>query len=161
MKKIGLIVAIEINSVLIRYGKPVAEKEAAGCRIFEYNTGRYSLIVAHCGAGEIAAATATQYLITAYGVDLILNFGVVGGLTADMAKTKVCIIEKVVHYDFDTSAVDEGVVPGRYIQYPDVYIPMSEETVKQALGVYPDLKPVTCASGDKFVADPKIKAELH
>ena len=38
---------------------------------------------------------------------------------------------------------------------------MSEETVKQALGVYPDLKPVTCASGDKFVADPKIKAELH
>ena len=161
MKKIGLIVAIEINSVLRRYGKPVAEKEAAGCRIFEYNTGRYSLIVAHCGAGEIAAAAATQYLITAYGVDLILNFGVVGGLTADMAKTKVCIIEKVVHYDFDTSAVDEGVVPGRYIQYPDVYIPMSEETVKQALGVYTDLKPVTCASGDKFVADPKIKAELH
>lgn len=161
MKKIGLIVAIEIDSVLKKYGKPIAEKDAAGCRIFEYNTDKYLLVVAHCGAGEIAAATATQYLITAYGVELILNFGVVGGLTDDMSKTRICIVKKVVHYDFDTSAVDEGVVPGRYIQYPDAFIPMSEWTAEKALCVYPDLRPVVCASGDKFLADPVVKAKLH
>ena len=38
MKKIGMIVAIEIDAVLNRYGKPIAEKDAAGCRILEYRT---------------------------------------------------------------------------------------------------------------------------
>lgn len=161
MKRIGMIVAIEIDSVLKRYGRPVSEKEAAGCRIFEYVTERYLLVVAHCGVGEIAAATATQYLITAYGVDLILNFGIVGGLTDDMCRTKACVVEKVVHYDFDTSAIDDGAVPGRYMQYPDVFIPMDLRIFEKALGAYPALKPVVCASGDKFLADPDVKAALH
>ena len=160
MKKIGMIVAIEIDAVLNRYGKPIAEKDAAGCRILEYRTEKYSLVVAHCGVGEIAAASATQYLITGYGVDLILNFGVVGGLTAAMSKTKTCIVRKVVHYDFDTSAID-GIEVGRYLQYPDAYLPSTEELVEKALSIYPDLVPVICASADKFVADPAKKEELH
>ena len=62
MKKIGMIVAIEIDTVLNRYGKPITEKDAAGCRILEYRTEKYSLVVAHCAVGEIAALSGGIHL---------------------------------------------------------------------------------------------------
>ena len=160
MKTIGMIVAVEINAVLNRYGSQLTEKNIAGYRVLEYKTDKYNLVIANCGAGEIAAAGCTQFLISEYKVDMILNFGVVGGLTAEMSKTKTCIVEKVVHYDFDTSAVDNWEV-GRYAGYPDVYLPASKELVEKAIKINPDLMPVICASADKFVADPEAKSNLN
>ena len=48
----------------------------------------------------------TQFLISKFDVDLIVNFGVVGGLTPEMELAKTCIVESVIHYDFDTSEAD-------------------------------------------------------
>lgn len=156
-----MIVAVEIQSVLERFGAQLVEqKNSAGYLVFEYSTKQYQLIVVNCGAGEIAAASGTQFLISEYHVDLVINFGVVGGLTEEMSKMKVCIVEKVVHYDFDTSKVDHVEV-GRYLNYPDIYIPTSQRLLKKATELYPKLFPVICASGDKFIADPEKKAELH
>ncbi|MBR4878369.1 MAG: 5'-methylthioadenosine/S-adenosylhomocysteine nucleosidase [Clostridia bacterium] len=161
MKKIGMIVAVEIQSVLDKYGAQLAEKkDVAGYQVLEYQTADYQLIIANCGAGEISAASGTQFLISEYKVDVVVNFGVVGGLTEEMSKTKLCIVDKVVHYDFDTSAVD-NVEVGRYLNYPDVYIPATPELKEIAIKAHPELLPVICASGDKFVADPEAKAALN
>ncbi|MBQ6895639.1 MAG: 5'-methylthioadenosine/S-adenosylhomocysteine nucleosidase [Oscillospiraceae bacterium] len=160
MKTIGMLVAVEIKAVLDRFGDSLCEKEVAGYRVLEYKTPNYNLIIAKCGAGEIAAAGGTQFLISEYKVDMIINFGVVGGLTPEMAKTKTCVVEKVVHYDFDTSAVD-NVEVGRYLEYPDVYIPATKALVDKALSLNPDLMPVICASADKFVAEPQQKINLN
>lgn len=160
MKRIGMIVAVEIKAVLDKYGAALEEKNVAGYRVLEYKTDKYELIILNCGAGEIAAAAGTQYLISEYKVDMIANFGVVGGLTEDMSKTKTAIVEKVVHYDFDTSAIDNCEV-GRYMQYPDVFIPVDKQLFDKAREMYPDLKPVICASADKFVADPEAKRALN
>lgn len=160
MKKIGMIVAVEIKAVLNKYGSALEEKSVAGYRVLEYKTPDYELVILNCGAGEIAAAAGTQYLISEYKVDMIVNFGVVGGLTEDMSKTKTAIVEKVVHYDFDTSAIDHCEV-GRYVQYPDVYIPVDQALFQKAREMYPELKPVICASADKFVADPEAKRALN
>jgi len=160
MKKIGMIVAVEIKAVLDKYGAALQEKSVAGYRVLEYKTDKYELIILNCGAGEIAAASGTQYLISEYHIDMIVNFGVVGGLTEEMSKTKTCIVEKVVHYDFDTSAIDHVEV-GRYLQYPDVYIPVDKQLFDKARKMYPDLKPVICASADKFVAEPESKRALN
>ena len=160
MKRIGMIVAVEIKAVLDKYGAALEEKNVAGYRVLEYKTDKYELIILNCGAGEIAAAAGTQYLISEYKVDMIANFGVVGGLTEDMSKTKTAIVEKVVHYDFDTSAIDNCEV-GRYMQYPDVFIPVDKQLFDKAREMYPDLKPVICASADKFVADPDAKRALN
>lgn len=159
MKKIGMIVAVEINSVLNKFAQSLSETEISGYKIYEYKTENYELIIVNCGAGQIAAASATQFLISEYKVDLIVNFGVVGGLTNEMSKTKICIVEKIVHYDFDTSAVD-NVEVGRYLQYPDIYIPATKQLVEKAIKINNSLIPVTCASGDKFIADPAKKIEL-
>lgn len=161
MKKIGMIVAVEIQSVLDKFSAKLNEqKSKAGYLVLEYSTEQYQLIIVSCGAGEIAAASGTQFLISEYHVDMVINFGIVGGLTEEMSKTKVCIVEKVVHYDFDTSTVD-NVEVGRYLNYPDIYIPTSPQVLKKAIELNPKLLPVICASGDKFIADPEQKAELH
>ncbi|MBR5231616.1 MAG: 5'-methylthioadenosine/S-adenosylhomocysteine nucleosidase [Clostridia bacterium] len=160
MKKIGMIVAVEIKAVLDKYGDALQEKNVCGYRVLEYKTPQYELIILNCGAGEISAASGTQYLISEYRVDMIVNFGVVGGLTEEMGKTKTAVVEKVVHYDFDTSAVDNCEV-GRYLKYPDVYIPVDKALFDKAREMYPELKPVICASGDKFIADPEAKRDLN
>lgn len=161
LKKIGLIVAVEIQSVVERYGSKLIERrEKAGYQIFEYELEQNMLIVMNCGAGEIAAASGTQFLISEYQVDLVINFGVAGGLTEEMSKMKACVVEKVVHYDFDTSAADHAEV-GRYLQYPDIFIPTTEKLAEMARKIHPELIPVICASGDKFIADSRQKRKLH
>lgn len=160
MKTIGMLVAVEIKAVLKKYGSRLVERHAAGYTVLEYETEKYRMIILNSGAGEIAAASGTQFLISEYHVEMIVNFGVVGGLTEEMAKTSTCIVEKVVHYDFDTSAID-GVEVGRYLQYPDVYIPVDALLLERARALHPELTPVICASGDKFVAEPEKKRMLH
>lgn len=159
MKRIGMIVAVEMDAVLARYGTPEGETAENGFRVLSYRNESYELFVLNCGIGEIAAAAGTQFLICRYRVDMILNFGVVGGLTPEMSHTKTCLVGRVVHYDIDTSPIDP-CEPGRYMDYPDAYIPADPVLLQKALAIYPGLKTVTCASGDKFIADPKKKADL-
>lgn len=160
MKKVGMIVAVEIRTVLEQYGAPQGEKEYSGYRVLIYEAEDYIIYVLNCGAGEIAAAAGTQFLISQLQVDLIVNFGVAGGLTEEMARTKTCVVERVVHYDFDTTEADGGEV-GRYFSYPDIYIPTTPELVEKVLELQPTLRRGICASGDKFIGDPKKKMEMH
>ncbi|MGI5935274.1 MAG: 5'-methylthioadenosine/S-adenosylhomocysteine nucleosidase [Oscillospiraceae bacterium] len=160
MKNIGMIVAIEIDAVLNKFGKPVEELQFKGFTVFQYKLGEHNLFVVNSGVGQIAATMATQFLITSFNVDFIVNFGVVGGLTQEMTLTKTCIVESVVHYDFDTSDIFDCCV-GRYPDYPSVYIPTTKEIVDKALEIEPTLKKVICASGDKFISLKEKKEELH
>ena len=74
MKTIGMIVAVEIQSVLKRYGaKLVKRKETAGYQVLEYETDQYRMVIVNCGPGEIAAASGTQFLISEYHVDIVIN----------------------------------------------------------------------------------------
>ena len=160
MKKIGMLVAVEMDAVLRRYGTAKRVENRHGFEIHVYDMGQYELYVMRSGAGEIAAAAATQMLIDRYEVELVVNFGVVGGLTEEMGQTKTCLVERVVHYDFDTSAYD-NTLPGQYFQYPDIYLLPTPSLVARAAAVCPELKRVTCASGDKFVAGEEAKSALH
>ncbi|GLC31442.1 5'-methylthioadenosine/S-adenosylhomocysteine nucleosidase [Clostridium omnivorum] len=160
MKKIGMIVAVEIEAVLNKFGMPIQELKFAGHVVYQYKLAEQELFVIHSGAGEIAAAMATQFLISQFNIDLIVNFGVVGGLTHEMALARTCIVESVVHYDFDTSEADGSEV-GRYLDYPSVYIPTTKEILHKALEIEPTLRKVVCASGDKFIAQKEKKEELH
>ena len=160
MKKIGLLVAVEMDAVLERYGAPAEKTRCGGFELFRYDNEAYSILAVHAGAGEIAAAAAAELLIAVCGVDLVVNFGVVGGLTPEMALARTVVVERVVHYDFDTSEVD-WAEPGRYLDYPTPYLPATPELVERALAIAPELKKVTCASADKFVGRAEAKRALH
>ncbi|MEG1548213.1 MAG: 5'-methylthioadenosine/S-adenosylhomocysteine nucleosidase [Clostridia bacterium] len=160
MTNIGMIVAVEIQAVLNKYADCIEEIEISNYKVKKYSAEKYNLFILHCGAGEIAAAAGTQFLITQFSVDLIVNFGVVGGLTAEMSTAKTCIVESVVHYDFDTSSIDHCEV-ARYLSYPSIYIPTSATLLKLANEICPTLKNVICASGDKFISSQAKKQYLH
>ena len=160
MKNIGMVVAVEMDAVLSRYGAPSEKRRVAGFEVYTYTGADYTIYALNSGAGEIAAAAATQLLISVFHADMILNFGVVGGLTEEMAKARTCVVESVVHYDFDTSEAG-WAEPARYLDYPTAYIPASAALVERALSIEPRLKKVVCASADKFVGSPDRKRELH
>lgn len=159
-ERIGLLVAVEMDSVFARYGEPVKTEQRGSFKVFQFESDRYTLYVIHSGIGEIAAAAAAELLIDRYRVGTIVNFGVVGGLTEEMAEAKTCVVTRVVHYDFDLSGIDP-VVPAQYPGYPDIYLPANETLVRKALAVCPELRQVTCASADKFVGNQADKERLH
>ncbi|MBQ6830665.1 MAG: 5'-methylthioadenosine/S-adenosylhomocysteine nucleosidase [Clostridia bacterium] len=160
MKRIGMLVAVEIDSVLSRYGTPGETKQYPGFTVWTYENDGYTLFVLNSGAGQIAAAAGVQFLISEFKVELIVNFGVVGGLTPAMSQTSSCVVERVVHYEFDTSPLDHCEV-GRHLEYPDIYLPATPALVQKAVELCPELTPVTCASGDKFVDGEAAKTALH
>ena len=160
MKKIGMLVAVEMDAVLRRYGTAKRVEKRHGFEMHLYDMGEYELYVLRSGAGEIAAAAAAQMLLDRYEVEMIVNFGVVGGLTEEMAQTKTCVVEKVVHYDFDTTEYDH-CLPGQYMGYEDAYLRPDPALIHKAVALFPQLKRVTCASGDKFVAGEAAKSALH
>ena len=159
-KIIGMLVAVEIEAVLQRYGERLEDVSESGYSIKRLEADDYIMYILKRGAGEIAAAAGTQFLITRYSCGFILNFGVVGGLTEEMSLAKTCVIESVVHYDFDTSTID-SCEKARYLEYPSIYIPAPGELVDMAIKAEPGLKRVICASADKFVDEPDKKRALH
>ena len=161
MKTIGLLVAVEIGAVLARYGEPKETRCVDGFELLRYENEDYTLVAVNAGAGELAAAAATQLLISVCHADLIVNFGLVGALTPEMKVTHCCVVESVVHYDFDVSGWQPEIEPGRYAQYPTPRIPTTPALVERACAIEPTLRRVVCASADKFVDSEAAKAALH
>jgi len=158
--KIGVVVAVEIGAVLKKYGEASRIEAIRGYTVREYSGEKFDLLVVDSGAGEIAAATATQLLIDRYDVDLILNFGAVGALTEAMRTSELCVIKSVVHYDFDTT----GWLNLKTGQYPDKdseYLSTTAELVDRVCELDPSIVPVVCASADKFVDKAADKAHLR
>lgn len=161
MRNIGMIAAVELSAVNMYYMTPKKKEVKGGFDVYIYEKEDKRLFVLHSGPGEISAAAATQVLISEYGCELITNFGVVGGLHEKMSSVKVAIVEKVVHYQFDTSEVD-NVPVGLYLnEYPTIYMPTTPALIEKALTIDPTLIPVTCASGDKFIATSEEKEYIH
>ncbi len=161
MKKAGLVVAIEMNALKRKFGEPQETIQYRNDTILKYVTSDYELYAIRSGIGEIAASASAELLITKFDVDYLFNFGVVGGLTEEISKHRICVVDKVVHYDFDTSAIDH-CEKARYPElYPTVYIPTNKNLLELATKEIPELKPVICASGDKFVDTADARKVLH
>ena len=154
MKTIGMLVAVEMDAVLGRYGRAAGIEKRGGFEVHRYEGGDYRLIIVNAGAA------ATELLIAVYGAELIVNFGVVGGLTEEMALARTVVVESVVHYDFDTTAWN-GYETGRYPDYPSPFVPTTKALVDKAQELFPELQRVICASADKFVEGREAKSSLH
>lgn len=161
MKKIGMVVAMqsEVKGFLSQKNLPIEVERCGGFEVMKFNLGQNPVVCVKSGVGEIFASAATQMLISVYGVDLIINFGVCGSLVDDVKVGEVAVVNGVVHYDFDTSAID-GCEVGRYLQYPEVTLRPDAELIEKVKGIYPEINQVICASADKFVADESIKENL-
>ena len=163
MEKIGMVIAMEeeLTSFLKKQTADIKEKHVGAFKVLEFALGKCEVTCVKSGVGEIFAAAATQYLITTVKPDAIINFGVCGSLTPDLKVEKVALVKGVVHYGFDTSALD-NIEAGRYVQFDSTVIPCDENLLEKVCKVSGEKLPeVICASADKFVADNAEKKSLR
>lgn len=161
VKRLGIVVAVEEKTILRDWGRPYREKRRGKFKIYDYQlpAQRAEIIVVISGPGEIRAAAATQILISEYKIDQIINFGVAGSLNPDLKNFSVCLVDKVVHYDFDISANGKNKV-GQYPHHDFYFHPkmFSEKAVEE---VFKDIPHVSCASGDKFLDGKEAKNKIR
>lgn len=126
--------------------------------IYQALTSKHEIYIMRTNVGEIDAAISTQFLIDQYDVKIIINYGVVGLINLNLNPNNLFIVNKVAHYDIDTSLIDKIEV-GRYFEFDDVYIPVNYYFTKE-LAKTLNLVEVICASGDKFIASENDKNNL-
>lgn len=161
MKKIGLIAAMtkELEPLLEKCNGTEEVARFGGKKVLKTTLNGKQLFIIESGVGEIYAAAATQFLITALGVEGIVNFGVCGSLTPVLGLKKTVFLKGVVHYEMDTTAIDDLKV-GQYPDFPTEVIPANETLLNKAKELFPEIRTVICASGNKFIADEKDKHYL-
>ena len=161
MKKIGLVVAMQIESEPLQevFGAPLKQYKYGVFDVKKYVYQGKELYFATCGEGEIAAASCTQYLISAFGVELILNYGLAGSLDGH-ALGKTFLVKGVAHYEFDLSPLN-GQPVGKYEKFDSVIVETDKKMREKIKNICPDISETVCASGDKFVADPTLKNKLR
>jgi len=159
-KRIGLLVAIELDAIFKHYSKYEELEAPKGFKAYKIEKDNATLYVLKCGMGECAASAGTQLLASKYNVEMIINFGVVGGLTNDMRKHKICVVERVVHYKYDCSEFLDLSV-GQVDGHDSIYLKTDENLLEKALNANKELMKVTCCSGDKFISTMEEKTYLH
>ena len=158
--KIGIVIAIEreLKSFLeSKYEVEIIEIDNR--TIYKTIINNNEVYAVKSGCGEIDAACATQYLITKYNVEIILNYGVTGALIADIGVSDLFIVKGAINHDFDTSCF-ENVLPHQYGDLDTVEIPLDKNLIELAKKIKPDLKECLVASGERFVEDRQDKNNL-
>lgn len=161
MKKIGIIVAVkdEFESFLKDNSFKIEKVDTTCFDVEKTIINDNEIYVLRSGYGEIDASAGTQFLISIFGVEYILNYGVVGALKSGLKVQDLFLIEKVVHYDFDASSID-GTRIGEYLDIKDIYMKTDSSLNQKVIKLMPNISPVICASGDKFIADMNFKKKL-
>lgn len=163
MKTIGLVVAMtkEIMPFLERQSGKVEKLSDFPFETYSCEINGKRTVCVKSGVGEVFAAAATQYLITKYSPEIIVNFGVCGSLTDNFDTKEIAIVGGVAYYRFDTSAID-GTKVGQYTGEDDVIMYTDKNLAEKARKILGGNTPITiCASGDKFVADEGEKKRLR
>lgn len=112
------------------------------------------------GYGKVDAAAATQMLISVYGCEKILNFGVTGALDRSLKVEDLFVVKGATNYEYDVSPIDP-VKKCQYEEFPDIWVPFDEELYSLAKSISPDLKDAWVATGDAFVENKEKKSELN
>lgn len=169
MKTIGIIGAMdsEVRHLIARLENP-EEHLIAGRTFVRGTLAECDVIVVQSGIGKVAAAVTAQILIDRFGVGILINSGMAGGLDSRLAVKDLVIGTAAVQHDFDITAF--GHAPG-YISGEDDTVATAFRADKKLIAlaldataeVLPaDSKAITgvIASGDIFVDDSALKSRI-
>ena len=158
---IGIIGAMDMEVADITAAMTETEKAEKG--MLTFYKGKLSgkdAVVVKCGAGKVNAAICAQRLISDFGVDLIINTGVAGGLDKQLGVCDTVVADKVCQHDMDTTALGEpaGLISGLNMIYMECDKKLVDILVKTA----PEGKAFvgTVATGDAFICDEKRAAGI-
>lgn len=162
MKKIAILTALNAEGKQFEevFGKSLKTDLYGHFVIKTYQYNGNEVYLAKSGVGEILASACTALLINIYKAEVIINFGLAGGYKSHK-KGDCMIISDVVHYDFDTSAIDD-CKPATYIDlFDSQFIKTDTELFELAKTVDNGLIEALLASGDKFIEEGEFKESLY
>lgn len=122
-------------------------------------------VVSQCGAGKVNAAVYTQAMIMRFSPKLIINIGVAGGIAPGIHIGDLVVATACVQHDFDVSALGaakgEIVILGQDITEIPCDTRVAALLEDNAHDIYGSVHTGIIATGDTFVADSALCAELH
>lgn len=165
-KLIGMIGAMDMEiDAILAAAQIDSVEEHSGMRFTRGILSGVPFAAARCSEGKVNSAVCAQAMIDRYRPDLVLNIGVAGGLGPNVHIGDVVVATACVQYDFDGTALGtplgEISVPQGEERVPTVLFPC-DETASQRLfeeagSIYEGtVHRGVVATGDRFVADPKL-----
>jgi len=150
-KKIGIIIAdVDEYKPFREFLLPMGAKESEllSKPTLTIKINNTDIIAVCSDVGKVNAATLTTKLICE-GCDVILNFGLSGGIN-NIKREMLCVPNRFVEYDFDLTCIGYklGEKPNQeYIYKAD------EKLISLMSKMYPNAIIGTAVTGDRFVCD--------
>lgn len=149
--RIGIVIAIKRElEAFLNSNYEIEEIKEDNFECFKTKINNHDIYAIQSGWGLIDAASATQYLITKYHTEIILNFGVTGALDPTLKVSDLFYVNKCMNFDFDTSTIDD-VAKHQYGDLEDEFVHLDEDLIQKVKELFPDIKEAVDASGDMFV----------
>ena len=162
---IGIIGAMEEEITNLKSHMQVDEVQTiAGMSFFKGAVKGTKLVLVRSGIGKVNAGICTQILASVYGVDTVINTGIAGSLNADIDIGDIVVSTSLVQYDVDARnfGYKLGEIPRmNIVEFPaDKYLIDKTQSVFDSLGLGIKLYKGIVATGDKFVSEDSLKAEI-
>ena len=162
---IGIIGAMEEEITNLKSHMQVDEVQTiAGMSFFKGDVKGTKLVLVRSGIGKVNAGICTQILASVYGVDTVINTGIAGSLNADIDIGDIVVSTSLVQYDVDARnfGYKLGEIPRmNIVEFPaDKYLIDKTQSVFDSLDLGIKLYKGMVATGDKFVSEDSLKAEI-
>ena len=119
---IGAVIAMQSEAdILLNQMKIERELTVSGKQVFVGRAFGKDVALCLCGIGKVNAALGTQVLVSKFGVEKLVNFGVAGGLNDSTKLCQVYQIEAAVQFDFDLTQLN-GTKMGTLDEYQENYL---------------------------------------
>ena len=119
------------------------------------NGNKAEVISILCGIGKVNATAAAMHLIDK-GCNILLNFGLSGGISG-VSRGDICICNRFLEHDFDLTGI--GYKPCEKPSQRYIY-DANTDLIKLFKGMFSSVKCGTAVSGDSFVCDEDLRIAL-
>lgn len=169
VQPIGIIGAMDSEVKTLKSElKDVKITKKAGLEFHAGELNGKPVVIVKSGVGKVNAALCTQILIDDFNVGTLINSGVAGGLYSELQVGDVVISNRAVEHDMDVTVFGhkKGYISDMSENGEPTYFAtdkaLAEKTKEVATKVLKDNKAYigTIASGDIFVSNAELKAEL-
>lgn len=162
---IGIIGAMEEEITNLKLHMEVFDVQTiAGMSFFKGAVKGTELVLVRSGIGKVNAGICTQILASVFNVDTVINTGIAGSLNAAIDIGDIVVSTSLVQYDVDARnfGYKLGEIPRmNIIEFPaDKELTDKTESVFAALDLGVKLYKGMIATGDKFVSEDSLKAEI-
>ena len=119
---IGAVIAMQCEAdILLNQMQVQRSLNVSGKTVYVGKAFGRDISLCVCGIGKVNAALGAQLLVSKFGVDKLMNFGVAGGLNASTKLCQVYQISAAVQFDFDLTEIN-GTKMGTLDEYKENYL---------------------------------------